>query len=60
MTIYVSMASGSSSSKQKPRSGEHFEKLGLNEWLWTQCHNMGLRQPTPIQVNCIPPILEGI
>ncbi|XP_052701897.1 probable ATP-dependent RNA helicase DDX49 [Crassostrea angulata] len=53
------MASGSSSSKQKPSSGEHFEKLGLNEWLWTQCHNMGLRQPTPIQVNCIPPILEG-
>lgn len=54
------MASGSSSSKQKPSFGEHFEKLGLNEWLWTQCHNMGLRQLTPIQVNCIPPILEGI
>ncbi|XP_048736613.2 probable ATP-dependent RNA helicase DDX49 [Ostrea edulis] len=48
-----------SSSKQNKKSGEHFEKLGLNEWLWTQCHTMGLQQPTPIQVNCIPPILEG-
>nr|XP_022329447.1 probable ATP-dependent RNA helicase DDX49 [Crassostrea virginica] len=48
-----------SSSKQKSKSGEQFEKLGLNEWLWSQCHTMGLRQPTPIQVNCIPPILEG-
>ncbi|XP_061172252.1 probable ATP-dependent RNA helicase DDX49 [Saccostrea echinata] len=53
------MAAMASSSKQKLKSGEQFEKLELNEWLWAQCHTMGLRQPTPIQVNCIPPILEG-
>ena len=56
ITNFVSMAS---SSKQKSKSGEQFEKLGLNEWLWSQCHTMGLRQPTRIHVNGIPPILEG-
>ncbi|XP_063433312.1 probable ATP-dependent RNA helicase DDX49 [Mytilus trossulus] len=36
-----------------------FEELGLNEWLYTQCKAMGLSKPTPIQINCVPPILEG-
>jgi len=36
------------------------EELGLDEWLVTQCKNMGITKPSPIQVNCIPPILEGV
>ena len=36
-----------------------FKELGLNEWLYKQCHAMGLLKPTPIQVNCILPIIEG-
>ena len=36
-----------------------FKELGLNEWLYKQCHAMGLLKPTPIQVNCVLPIIEG-
>lgn len=39
--------------------GTSFKDLELNEWLYTQCKAMGLSKPTPIQVNCVPPILEG-
>uniref|UniRef100_A0A1B6L5D5 RNA helicase n=1 Tax=Graphocephala atropunctata TaxID=36148 RepID=A0A1B6L5D5_9HEMI len=36
-----------------------FSDLKLNNWIVRQCHAMGIRQPTPIQVNCIPHILSG-
>lgn len=38
------MVSGLLLSKQKLSFGEYFEKLGLNEWLWIQCYNMGFCQ----------------
>jgi len=37
-----------------------FEGLGLDEWLISQCKSMGITKPSPIQINCIPPILEGL
>jgi ATP-dependent RNA helicase DDX49/DBP8 len=33
--------------------------LGLSPWLSGACTEMGLRRPTPIQVACIPPALQG-
>lgn len=36
-----------------------FGSLGLSEWLVKQVDTMGLRIPTPVQVNCIPAILKG-
>ncbi|CAL1675318.1 unnamed protein product [Lasius platythorax] len=36
-----------------------FSDLKLNSWLFTQCDTMGLKNPTPIQQNCIPRILAG-
>jgi superfamily II DNA/RNA helicase len=34
--------------------------LGLNEWLVNQCKALNMTKPTPIQLNCIPQILEGL
>eukprot|EP00163_Fabomonas_tropica_P025131 TRINITY_DN432_c1_g1_i8.p1 TRINITY_DN432_c1_g1~~TRINITY_DN432_c1_g1_i8.p1 ORF type:complete len:463 (+),score=115.50 TRINITY_DN432_c1_g1_i8:324-1712(+) len=31
----------------------------LSDWLVKSCHIMGIRHPTPIQQNCVPPILQG-
>nr|XP_045007249.1 probable ATP-dependent RNA helicase DDX49 isoform X1 [Jaculus jaculus] len=36
-----------------------FVELGLSSWLVEQCRQMGLKQPTPVQIGCIPAILEG-
>ncbi|KAK0081727.1 hypothetical protein PV325_011656 [Microctonus aethiopoides] len=36
-----------------------FDDLNLNSWIVKQCNNIGLKQPTPIQQNCIPRILAG-
>ncbi|XP_013095460.2 probable ATP-dependent RNA helicase DDX49 [Biomphalaria glabrata] len=36
------------------------EGLGLDEWLVKQCQAMGITKPSPIQTNCITPILEGL
>ncbi|XP_013785487.1 probable ATP-dependent RNA helicase DDX49 [Limulus polyphemus] len=36
-----------------------FKDLKLNTWLTDQCKTMGLTAPTLVQLNCIPPILEG-
>ncbi|KDR13848.1 probable ATP-dependent RNA helicase DDX49 isoform X2 [Zootermopsis nevadensis] len=38
---------------------ESFSVLKLNTWIVRQCEAMGLKQPTPIQTNCIPHILSG-
>ncbi|XP_077988786.1 putative ATP-dependent RNA helicase DDX49 [Glandiceps talaboti] len=37
----------------------NFSDLGLNDWLVKQCKAMGITRPTPVQINCVPPILEG-
>lgn len=36
-----------------------FAELGLSSWLVEQCRQLGLKQPTPVQLGCIPAILEG-
>ncbi|KAG8187548.1 hypothetical protein JTE90_008434 [Oedothorax gibbosus] len=40
-------------------SGEKLKELGLKRWLIDQCIAMGITDPTPVQCNCIPKILEG-
>lgn len=37
----------------------NFSSLGLQEWLRRQCTLMGIGEPTPVQYNCIPAILQG-
>ncbi|XP_063131258.1 probable ATP-dependent RNA helicase DDX49 isoform X2 [Rattus norvegicus] len=36
-----------------------FAELRLSSWLVEQCRQLGLKQPTPVQLGCIPAILEG-
>ncbi|XP_069783893.1 probable ATP-dependent RNA helicase DDX49 [Narcine bancroftii] len=36
-----------------------FAALGIQSWLWRQGEQLGIRQPTPVQENCIPAILRG-
>ncbi|CAL7937083.1 unnamed protein product [Xylocopa violacea] len=36
-----------------------FAALNLSLWLVKQCNSMGIKNPTPIQENCIPRILAG-
>ncbi|XP_019953958.2 probable ATP-dependent RNA helicase DDX49 [Paralichthys olivaceus] len=36
-----------------------FSSLGLSEWLIKQCQQLGIDKPTPVQQNCLPPILQG-
>jgi len=37
-----------------------FNSLGLKEWIVKQISTVGYRIPTAVQVNCIPPILQGM
>ena len=37
-----------------------FDSLGLKEWIVKQVSTVGYKTPTPVQVNCIPPILQGV
>ena len=36
-----------------------FAELGLNQWLVDQCQAVGMKKPTPIQMNCVPEIIKG-
>ncbi len=36
-----------------------FLSLGLTDWLVGQLNAVGIKDPTSVQANCIPPILEG-
>ncbi|XP_063692517.1 probable ATP-dependent RNA helicase DDX49 [Bolinopsis microptera] len=36
-----------------------FESLGIKKWLVQQCKGLGMKQPTPVQINCVPAILAG-
>ncbi len=36
-----------------------FESLGLSDSLIGQLAAVGIKKPTPVQANCISPILEG-
>uniref|UniRef100_A0A182QWU6 RNA helicase n=1 Tax=Anopheles farauti TaxID=69004 RepID=A0A182QWU6_9DIPT len=40
-------------------TGKKFSDLGLTYWITRQTEKLGLRRPTPIQVECIPRILQG-
>ena len=48
-----------STSKRDEVEIHKFCDLGLDDWLAEQCRAMGLKRPTPIQQNCIPPALKG-
>src|SRR4051794_3616005 len=37
----------------------NFSSLGLDKWILHQCRLMGIGEPTPVQFNCISPILDG-
>ncbi|KAJ8976708.1 hypothetical protein NQ317_005926, partial [Molorchus minor] len=37
-----------------------FFELYLNHWIVRQCTTIGVKTPTLIQLNCIPPILNGV
>ena len=36
-----------------------FEGLGLSEWICQNIATMGFRNPTPVQAECVPAILQG-
>ena len=36
-----------------------FTTLGVVNWLVRACGALGITSPTPVQINCIPPILAG-
>src|SRR4051812_10045930 len=37
----------------------NFKDLGLQPALWTRCEQLGFTEPTPIQKEAIPVILDG-
>ncbi|CAD5119684.1 DgyrCDS8279 [Dimorphilus gyrociliatus] len=41
------------------RLKRNFSEIGLNDWLIKQCDAVGMKNPTSIQLNCVPKILEG-
>ena len=36
-----------------------FKELGVSSWILRQLSCLGISTPSPVQANCIPPILEG-
>ncbi|XP_023333384.1 probable ATP-dependent RNA helicase DDX49 [Eurytemora carolleeae] len=36
-----------------------FKSLGVSNWILAQLKEVGILKPTPVQVSCIPPILDG-
>ena len=38
---------------------DSFEGLKLKGWLVKQCYSVGIKKPTEIQRECVPPILQG-
>lgn len=36
-----------------------FKELGVKPWLVSTCARIGIKNPTPVQEACIPPILKG-
>uniref|UniRef100_A0A0N4ZUN8 RNA helicase n=1 Tax=Parastrongyloides trichosuri TaxID=131310 RepID=A0A0N4ZUN8_PARTI len=41
-------------------SNVKFSDLGLGSWVVKQLNEMQIKKPTPVQINCIPKVLEGI
>ncbi|CEF65988.2 Probable ATP-dependent RNA helicase DDX49 [Strongyloides ratti] len=37
-----------------------FSDLGLGSWIVNQLKEMQIKKPTPVQINCIPKVLEGV
>lgn len=44
-----------------PSFNQHydFRSIGITSWLVKQLDELNLRCPTPVQINCIPKILQG-
>lgn len=44
---------------KKPLKNNTFLSLGVAQWLIRACASLGIYTPTPVQLQCIPPILAG-
>ena len=42
-----------------PPAPATFEELGVNKWILLQLSGLGISRPSPVQANCIAPILAG-
>ncbi|KAI3368610.1 hypothetical protein L3Q82_025620, partial [Scortum barcoo] len=51
--------SSSSLGERNKEDMADFLSLGLSDWLVKQCKQLGINKPTPVQENCMPPILQG-
>ena len=40
-------------------SVQTFEGLGVSNWILRQLSCLGISRPSPVQVQCIPPIIKG-
>ena len=49
----------SSSSSSSSAATTTFDALGVAPWLITACASLGIHTPTPVQQQCVPPILAG-
>ncbi|KAK3276435.1 DEAD-box ATP-dependent RNA helicase [Cymbomonas tetramitiformis] len=54
--VEVRLAHGVSLSELEEAS---FKDLGLSDWLCANLKTLGIKKPSPVQANCIPPILRG-
>mmetsp|Transcript_2966 Transcript_2966/g.5686 ORF Transcript_2966/g.5686 Transcript_2966/m.5686 type:complete len:562 (-) Transcript_2966:40-1725(-) len=45
---------------QKDEEDWSFQALGLSPWLVASCHRLGMKEPTEVQRQCVPPTLSGI
>lgn len=50
---------GSATSPSPSTMASAWTELGLSPWLANTCIEMGLKRPTPIQTDCIGPVLRG-
>ena len=58
--LNISLMATCTPSTQDGSKHQRFNDLGLDDWLLDQCKAMGLKKPTPIQQNCILPIIQGV
>lgn len=49
-----------SKAAQTVSSNVSFKDIGVDKWLVKKLTEFGINHPTPVQINCIPKVLEGI
>lgn len=43
----------------KKEAIHRFSDIGVSRWIIDQCKEIGIKEPTPVQLNCIPEALKG-